>query len=199
MVQLRVLVARYNEDVDWCLEFPHIIYNKGETMEGTIPLPNIGREAHTFLYHIVNNYDDLDDYTIFCQGNPFDHYKDMMNTIKEFLKFTNINDFIPLSDTILLTSSLKCPYHESLPMKEYYNRFFGENESETLFYFIVGAQFLASKKAIQLIPLSVWKYLLDRIELAEGPWVMERYWQILFLSALGEQSFPPLQLQNFQT
>ena len=53
MVQLRVLVARYNEDVSWCLEFPHIIYNKGEPMEGTIPLPNIGREAHTLsLIHI---------------------------------------------------------------------------------------------------------------------------------------------------
>ena len=33
-----------------------------------IPLPNVGRESHTYLTHIVTQYDDLSDYTIFFQG-----------------------------------------------------------------------------------------------------------------------------------
>jgi Protein of unknown function (DUF3431) len=32
---------------------------------GAVPLPNVGREGHTFLYHIVSRYDSLADRTIF--------------------------------------------------------------------------------------------------------------------------------------
>ncbi|MHC1752694.1 DUF3431 domain-containing protein [Humidesulfovibrio sp.] len=38
-----------------------------------IPLPNIGREAHTFLTHIINEYTDLPEWTAFLQGDPFAH------------------------------------------------------------------------------------------------------------------------------
>ena len=38
-----------------------------------IPLPNIGREAHTFFTHIINEYADLPEWTAFLQGDPFAH------------------------------------------------------------------------------------------------------------------------------
>ena len=38
-----------------------------------IALPNRGREAGTWLHHIVSNYDRLADRTVFMQGDPFDH------------------------------------------------------------------------------------------------------------------------------
>ena len=37
-----------------------------------ISLPNLGRESHTWLYHIVNNYHELDDINIFLQGKVDD-------------------------------------------------------------------------------------------------------------------------------
>jgi Protein of unknown function (DUF3431). len=36
-------------------------------------LPNIGREAHTFLTHIIANYNALPRHTAFLQGDPFAH------------------------------------------------------------------------------------------------------------------------------
>lgn len=78
-----LVVARYGEDVAWTEKYPtKIIYNKGT--RDTIPaslhdcvqdLPNVGREAHTFLWYIVSNYDNLDDIVAFVQGNSSDHLK----------------------------------------------------------------------------------------------------------------------------
>ena len=49
-------------------------YDKNENpFPGSIKLKNIGREGETFLYHIINNYYNLDDVTVFLQGNPFEH------------------------------------------------------------------------------------------------------------------------------
>jgi hypothetical protein len=78
-----LVVARYNENVEWTREFPNkVIYNKGDRatipadlQEYVIDLPNVGREAHTYLYHIVNNYDRLDDILIFSQGKYADHIR----------------------------------------------------------------------------------------------------------------------------
>ena len=46
----------------------------------------MGRESHTWLYHIVENYNNLDDVSIFLQGRIDDldcmSYKDP----KEYLK-----------------------------------------------------------------------------------------------------------------
>lgn len=77
----QLIVARYNEKLDWALPYNFLtkIYNKGDVE--TIPkifldvenLPNVGRESHTYLYHIIKNYDNLSEYTIFSQGNPLDH------------------------------------------------------------------------------------------------------------------------------
>jgi hypothetical protein len=48
------------------------IYNKGQGDEGGVSLPNIGRESHTYLTYIVDNYDTLPDVVFFTQGSS-DH------------------------------------------------------------------------------------------------------------------------------
>lgn len=40
-------------------------------------LSNTGREAHTYLFHIISNWNNLAEYTIFSQGNVLDHLKDV--------------------------------------------------------------------------------------------------------------------------
>jgi hypothetical protein len=76
-MEFQIIVARYNEDIFW---FRHemdncIIYNKGEKLncKNEILLPNVGRESHTYLYHIINNYDNLAEINIFTQGKISDH------------------------------------------------------------------------------------------------------------------------------
>lgn len=77
-METQIVVARYNENVDWTLAHSNVlVYNKGENNinipHHVIDLPNVGRETHTYLYHIIHNYDNLADYTVFTQGQYADH------------------------------------------------------------------------------------------------------------------------------
>ena len=71
-----LIIARYNEDITWLndkSEHKIIIYNKGNKLlnnkfKNIISLPNVGRESHTWLHHITNNYENLDENNIFLQG-----------------------------------------------------------------------------------------------------------------------------------
>jgi hypothetical protein len=75
-----IVVARYNENLEWLSPYSTIckIYNKGkddtrDNFNTIEKIPNIGREAHTYLYHIIKNYDNLAKITLFTQGNISDH------------------------------------------------------------------------------------------------------------------------------
>jgi hypothetical protein len=78
-----VVVSRYNEDLNWTLEYPfhllsYIVYNKGnndnfakKNVIQTIQLPNVGRCDHTYFYHLVSNYDakSFTKITLFMPGS----------------------------------------------------------------------------------------------------------------------------------
>lgn len=87
-INIDCVVARYNESVSWLFmkEFANVdrffIYNKGKPITEKMPnnaleimLPNVGKCDHTFLYHIINNYDDLADITLFVSGRADDPRK----------------------------------------------------------------------------------------------------------------------------
>jgi len=79
---IEYVVARYNESINWVESDYTTIYNKGLSgIPHEVLLPNVGREAHTYLYHIVTNYDNLAEITIFTQGKIDDHgYTSKINT-----------------------------------------------------------------------------------------------------------------------
>ena len=73
--QVEVVVAHYNEDLSWAKQFanPEVrfrVYTKGDqpSRMTTAMLPNMGRESHTYLHHIVGNYDHLANWTVFTQA-----------------------------------------------------------------------------------------------------------------------------------
>lgn len=82
-----IIVSRYNEDLEWMNEepfnkFQYIVYNKGlndefckNNVKEIINLPNLGKCDHTYLYHVVNNYDNLADIIIFFPGSLNAEYK----------------------------------------------------------------------------------------------------------------------------
>lgn len=70
-LKLEIVVSRFNEDISWTTPYKSIvtIYNKGnDYIENAINLPNVGRESHTYLSHIIQNYDKLAEKTVFFQG-----------------------------------------------------------------------------------------------------------------------------------
>tara|TARA_B100000989_G_scaffold133506_1_gene99177 strand:+ start:7373 stop:8074 length:702 start_codon:yes stop_codon:yes gene_type:complete len=71
-----LIIARYDEDLDWLKKYDNFkitVYNKGFKLKDNcfydvINLENKGRESHTWLYHIVKNYNNLNENNIFLQG-----------------------------------------------------------------------------------------------------------------------------------
>lgn len=75
MSREEIVIARYREDVSWAEGRPAIVYNKGPALQTTAKqffLPNVGREAHTYLHHIIHSWGNLADTTLFTQGG-LDH------------------------------------------------------------------------------------------------------------------------------
>ena len=97
-----LIISRYKEDISWIKphkDFNLFIYNKGPKLKNIdhvqyrslINLENVGRESHTWLYHIVNNYHVLDDISIFLQGRIDDlncmAFQDPNDYIKKINKY----------------------------------------------------------------------------------------------------------------
>jgi hypothetical protein len=188
-----VVIARFNENVAWSNSINHgrYIYNKGvDTVHPEeIQLPNVGREAHTYLYHIVNKYHDLADHTLFLQGNPADHgLPDNLPNVS-FLNNMSFNGwFIPLLQKKDEYNYLKCdeygaPHHH-LKIKQFaceHGLFDMTNITE--FEFVQGAQFAVSRDAILSRSLSTYQHLLNTLSIPDqtiNAHVMERIWKYLF-------------------
>lgn len=86
-----IVIARYSENLDWVTripaEFSVTIYNKGAKITSDavlgragkiIDLANSGRESDTFLRHILAMQAFTDGYTVFLQGDPFEHSPDII-------------------------------------------------------------------------------------------------------------------------
>jgi len=93
-----LVVARYKENLDWLNEYKDtkfqnvFVYNKSDDPVEECSneyancvikkLPNVGVCDHTYLYHIIENYDTLADVTVFAPGSANLDYK------KSLFKYT---------------------------------------------------------------------------------------------------------------
>lgn len=93
---INIVVARYNENIDWVLPYNDIsiIYNKGNSnipeFSNRFDIQNIGREGHTYLYHILNNYSELSNRTIFLQADWFTHNETILYGIDNYDKHLHV-------------------------------------------------------------------------------------------------------------
>lgn len=79
---VEIVLARFDEPIEWAEEYQQqakiTVYDKNPngTLPGSIYLPNVGRESHSYLHHIVTRYDSLAEWTVFSQaGKPTFGYK----------------------------------------------------------------------------------------------------------------------------
>ena len=89
-----IVIARYCEELEWITRIPAgfsvTVYNKGpEIISPPVlarvnrleTLPNNGRESDTFLRHILGQRPLATDYTVFLQGDPFEHSPDLIDLL----------------------------------------------------------------------------------------------------------------------
>ncbi len=100
-INIDIIISRYNEDLSWTMESPfnlfqYIVYNKGNNenfnktnVKQTINIENVGKNDHTYLYHITNNYDNLSNIIVFFPGSLNLDYK--KNKAKIILRTSRAN------------------------------------------------------------------------------------------------------------
>ena len=212
---IEMVVSRYNEKLEWLNadpynKFPVVIYNKGtnddfahtENVKDIIKLPNVGREGHTYLYHIINNYDNLCDMTIFLPGSADATRKSILSsnllhnitkqnkniytcarsnlyeteknfTIDSWLSTDIANQKIN-SDANLSLSNIR-------PFGKWYNYYFGTADSTDCISY--AAIFAISKENILKKPKEYYMQFMDQLSQHHNPEVghyIERSWAQIF-------------------
>lgn len=194
--RIDLVVARYKEDVSWVFSIPNninaIVYNKFYKEDETannITLPNVGREAHTYLYHIVKNFDKLSEHTIFSQGNPFDHSPKFLQEISKNIEENNElsnNGFYSLGKIILEGPYANIDYrHEcGLPIFYFFDLLFDITmKPKDTYQTSYGAQFIVNKTNITHRPIEFYSFLLSFFSTESNPiegYIIERLWPYIF-------------------
>lgn len=171
---VKVVVARCTEDMKWTKELKNVLIyvkgdpkqNNGKKIQGyytldssydTVYTKNVGREGHTFYKYIYDNYDNLEDHTVFLQGTPFPHCERVISKIKDWQKNKNLKiDFELVADIQMWSNTGVCPHHDIPCLPDVYKKLFNVspldpvNHKGSNFNFIFGAggQFIVSKKNI---------------------------------------------------
>jgi hypothetical protein len=196
----QIVVARYNENIEWLIPFKDItiIYNKGDkdlilNKFNTIYLDNIGRESHTYLYHIIANYDNLANKTIFFQGKIDDHrileIEDYFNDVNDFvgkLKLFNTDD---LKTNIKHFGKWKFEYENGNMKKSLYTPYnwifniIGIINNRKITNVVWGANFSVSKELILRKPKSFYQNIIKFLDYHYNPeegHFLERSWYMIF-------------------
>jgi hypothetical protein len=184
---MKIIVSRYNEDIEWTKQFGDkvIIYNKGpDEIPGAIPLPNVGREGHTYFHYICENYDNLDDYTVFLQGRPFDHSPQVCELLHNQIHNPIHIDFSYFNTRVFECNLIYgCRWHPGLPIKEVYEKLFHKEVTNKTFVFGPGAQFIVSRERIHRRPREFYQKIVDLLGYHIGPdegYVIERFQPLIF-------------------
>jgi len=189
-----LVVSRYNEDVSWLDKvsgYNTFLYNKGGQLDGSIPLPNVGRELDTYLHHIITNYNDLSEWTFFTQGHPFDHVKDYLEVLKEFPQkvlshVINMDDKVyflsnGVFNRVLYSKSDGKPHHfEPLNIDDTWSKLF-ETPPLGEYPFAAGVIFISHRDVIRSRTIDFYKKVND-ICLGKdvAPWEFERLFPSIF-------------------
>lgn len=210
---IRVIIARYREDVSWAdaLGYPCVVYDKSdEPAANARPLPNIGREAHTYFTHIIAEYDRLAPMNVFLQGDPFDHIDDRgrsdVATLRKRLAdvadrgvpFKGLAWFKLKSDALGRPHDLRNPENEGrwagwgrdIPVGELFGRLFGVELPGEIICRAPTGNFCVTGKRIRTRPRAFYEFCLklvesDPLDERNTGHAFERLWQHVFNGNTG--------------
>jgi hypothetical protein len=190
-----VVISAYDKDYNWISQLNSdvkvTVYKKGfKPLSNEILIePNVGRDVHTFFYHLVYNYDTLSDYTFFAQDYPFDHVENYISLINgdKQLWFEHAKQSVEgcwcfnTQYEVLTCDTNGVPHHPGLDIKSLWNKIFVNPCPDTL-YFAPAGHFCVSKEQVHKIAIEHYKNILNILETdPESPWIIERLEPYIFL------------------
>lgn len=185
-----LVIAIYKENISWLNKRSFkdekiSAYNKWTRFDYPYirQLKNVGRESHTYIFHIIENYKNLCDYTTFVQGYPFDHLYDLADNLNiDIFNFKSfpIHDYHPLGE-LRPCDQLGRPFsHWDVDLKVIWNELF-EDPMPYNFFATYGAQFIVSRRLIENRSILFWKKALDlHYKFDFAPWAYEILWYHIF-------------------
>ena len=209
-MKYKIVIARYNESLKWLkksFHYPYVVYNKGPNsdfhkskyFDKEIKVKNVGREAHSYFTHIVNNYDTLDDVTFFVPGSldSKNKYTRSVRLIKETKGDTFSCVREPVFEThknfkidgylctnkqnSALNPDSKIKKSNIRPFGKWYNKTFKQRHKSTCF--TMNSIFALTKETILQKPKSYYQSLLKQIDSHHNPeevHYFERAWDTVF-------------------
>ena len=210
-MEYKIVIARYNENLSWLkkkdFHYPYVVYNKGSNSDfykshmfvKEIKLKNVGREAHSYFTHIVNNYDTLDDLTIFVPGSleSKNKYKRSIRLMKEAKgdTFSCIRQNVFEQhktfkiDNYLCTNKKNSALNPDSTIKKSKTRPFGKWYNKTFKHghkskcFTMNSMFALTKETILRKPKTYYESLLQQVNDHHNPeevHYFERAWDTIF-------------------
>lgn len=213
--KIEIVISRYNENLEWLdnelFNYPVIIYNKGinnnfykPNQHKIIKLKNIGRTSHTILYHIIKNYNNLAELTVFLHGSSNNTRK--YNNVKKLMKLvtksnksvffsqvyydsiqTQLYDFkideyaSSDKDNYNLNNETTLVKSNIRPFGKWYDKMFG---SHVITHHFAETDLIAvSKKHILQHPIEHYKRLIQETKMGSNPETghyFERSWEAVF-------------------
>lgn len=196
-------VARCGEDLAWLRRVPKPfrikVYDKSGGSEAAgaphraslVRLPNVGREAHAYLHHIVAHYDTPAAVSVFAQGRPFDHVPDLHRILRgladgtrkasdfEWLGF--VLDWDDPAGARLFQKWSKNPQAHPLALARFHEELFGAPCPERVLFY-PSAHFIVTAECIRRRPRSFYERALRLSEtFPEAAHCFERCWNRVFL------------------
>jgi len=208
-----LIISRYNENLEWLKEepfnkYPIIIYNKGPNEDYYKPdkliktenIKNVGRCDHTYLYYIINNYNNLYNINIFLPGSAnmktkMPHCKKLFENIEKNNKavflcnkasFNDLYNFeldkwkASSSENNIINPEEKLELSQIRQFGKWFEHNFKNVE---LNYITYGGMFSISNEDIVQHPTEYYKNLIKYLENSSNPEVghyFERSWEAVF-------------------
>jgi hypothetical protein len=198
-MDVEVVVARYCEPLDWLRQLPKAwrvtVYDKSQggprdrvangreygpngpdaapLWPGSIPLPNVGGEAHSYLTHICTRWESLAERTVFVQGDPLEHYPKLVKELPAAVR-QEWYQFGPDMEC----DRLGHPHHPGLTQLADMADVFHVELPEVV-RFKPWALFMASPARIRRVPVEQWGRARGLVVSKAENCAMERLWQTL--------------------
>lgn len=182
-------------------EFAITVYDKSSGSKTGLSLPNIGREAHTFLHHLSVRHASLAELTVFVQGHPFDHAPDLHRRLRAladgrervdgFFWFGFVADTDDAHGRRLFVPWTKNADGRELLMSNFHRLLFG-NDGPQLYRFFPGGQFAVTRKAAHRRNAEFYNAAAGlAVSFPDGAHCFERVWDRIFVADGTAGRLPP--------